>query len=77
MPIYEYMCEDCGMYEILADMAKRDEQVCPKCGKPSRRMPSRFAAHYKGPGFYTTDTRSALDACDEEIYEEVPLESEL
>jgi len=76
MPIYEYMCPKCGKYETIVDIDKRDDQLCPVCGEPVKRLLSKFAVHYKGPGFYTTDNRSALDAYDEETYGEELLDSD-
>ena len=71
LPLYEYECQECGRYEVLLN-ATDTHDVCLKCGRPVTRVPSTFAVHYKGPGFYTTDNRSALDAFDEQIIEEVP-----
>ena len=34
MPIYEYLCEDCGArFEKLVRHPGIDEMVCPSCGK--------------------------------------------
>ena len=49
MPIFEYLCDDCGTkFEKL--LRRSDDQVlCPECGE-SHLSPqlSRFAAHSNG-----------------------------
>lgn len=38
MPIYEYVCEDCGTrYEQLV-MTKRTKIACPKCSSPKHAL---------------------------------------
>ena len=38
MPIYEYRCTRCEVYEITRAMgAAPAEDTCPTCGQPSRR----------------------------------------
>jgi putative FmdB family regulatory protein len=45
MPIYEYLCPECGLrFEKLRPLSQADKEVtCPGCGKPARRRPSTFA----------------------------------
>jgi putative FmdB family regulatory protein len=32
MPVYEYLCDDCGPFKDLRPMAECDDpQVCPQC----------------------------------------------
>ncbi|WP_424347884.1 FmdB family zinc ribbon protein [Kocuria sp. CH-021] len=41
MPIYEYRCPDCGVFEKLLGMgAAARERTCPGCGAPARRLMS-------------------------------------
>jgi putative FmdB family regulatory protein len=53
MPIYEYLCQDCGAkFEKLVVKASDASGVtCPTCGKAhvSQQL-STFAAHTKGGG---------------------------
>jgi putative FmdB family regulatory protein len=58
MPIYEYICENCGNeFEML--VFRSDEPVCPACGdkKPTKKMSSfgfsvgfKFKSSSAGPG---------------------------
>ena len=53
MPIYEYLCQDCGAkFEKLVSSASASASVaCPTCGKDhASRQLSTFAAHTKGGG---------------------------
>jgi putative FmdB family regulatory protein len=55
MPIYEYICHDCGSkFEMLRPMSQSEEKAtCPKCGKPSGRALSRFACMAKDDTGFT------------------------
>jgi putative FmdB family regulatory protein len=56
MPIYEYLCEDCGAsYEVFQKMSDDPLVECEKCGGPLRKVLHPVAIHFKGSGFYTTD----------------------
>ncbi|WP_434994545.1 FmdB family zinc ribbon protein [Arthrobacter sp. Ld5] len=38
MPIYEYSCPGCDVYEVIRGMgAAPAEDACPTCGQPARR----------------------------------------
>jgi putative FmdB family regulatory protein len=48
MPIFEYLCQDCGtnFEKLVRRESDRDELVCPKCGqKHFEQQLSTFAAH--------------------------------
>ena len=53
MPIYEYLCQDCGakFEKLVQRPAAPDEIACPACGKVhvSQQL-STFAAHSKSGG---------------------------
>jgi len=44
MPIYEYICSDCGTkFEELRPISKSTEPAdCPKCKHPAKRAVSKF-----------------------------------
>ncbi len=50
MPIYEYVCSDCGhKFEQLRPCSQANEKgCCPKCKHPAERRLSRFASFTKG-----------------------------
>ena len=57
MPIYEFVCSECGEeFEDLVPMSD-PSTVCPACGstKANRLMPSNVGIAFKGSGFYVTD----------------------
>jgi len=47
MPIFEYLCEDCGSkFEKLVRRPGVDEVLCPSCGQSHlKQQHSTFAAH--------------------------------
>ena len=47
MPIFEYVCEDCGnKFEKLVRRPGADEVLCPSCGQSHLEQQfSSFAAH--------------------------------
>lgn len=54
MPLYEFMCEDCGeIFEVLVPNATSIHQVtCPSCNSDLvRKLISTFSAKIGGPGF--------------------------
>lgn len=41
MPIYEYRCPECSIFEVISPMsAASDQQSCPTCGGAARRKMS-------------------------------------
>ena len=57
MPIYEYVCDDCG-HELEALQGINDEVLteCPECSQATlRRKISAAAFRLKGGGWYETD----------------------
>jgi len=61
LPIYEYECEECGHcedYLLTFDMMKNNPPtVCSKCEGNLKKVFGSVYAHYKGSGFYTTESR--------------------
>lgn len=38
MPIYEYRCPECSIFEVISPMgAASDQRSCPTCGQTARR----------------------------------------
>ena len=51
MPIYEYLCEDCGtkFEKLVRRMGEAPTGACPSCGKNHLKQElSTFAAHANG-----------------------------
>ncbi|MHB1419598.1 MAG: FmdB family zinc ribbon protein [Bacillota bacterium] len=59
MPIYEYKCGECGVFEKSQRITEPALTHCPECGGQVQRIISRnINVIYKGSGFHTTDYRS-------------------
>lgn len=59
MPVYEYECEDCGIFEIKQSIKEDSLINCPKCHKNGlKRILSICSSHFKGDGFYSTDYKN-------------------
>ena len=63
MPNYDYRCRSCGnVFEVFQSMTDKKLKRCPDsaCGGfVERLVGSGSAVIFKGPGFYSTDYRSA------------------
>jgi len=76
LPVYEYRCSACGhTYEQREGFDAPNENVCPHCGALARRLLRPPAIIFKGPGFYTTDSRSKGLSGDGHRHEEEKAES--
>ncbi len=62
MPMYRYICENCGNEKVVFhSMNEEPTVVCDRCGHVMRRTIGRVGVIFKGSGFYTTDSRSKSD----------------
>ncbi len=59
MPLYDYQCEKCGhVFEVMQSFSDAPISQCPACkAKKVQRLISRPAVHFKGGGFYITDSK--------------------
>lgn len=62
MPIYKYICQDCGeRFKLLVRTGEdgdqeEDDPVCPNCGSSAvRKEVPNVGIRFKGSGFYRTD----------------------
>lgn len=65
MPLYEYMCDDCGCkFELLRRFSQSDDPaLCPHCERNhGRRLISTFAALSKGSDGVTSSV-SGSSSC--------------
>jgi putative FmdB family regulatory protein len=61
VPIYEFICEACGYeFEKIQTFSATTMPACMKCQSEqvTRRM-SRPAIHFKGSGWYITDSKKS------------------
>jgi putative FmdB family regulatory protein len=61
MPMYEYVCSDCG-YDFERVQSVHDEPLttCPECGGTVRRVISPVGIIFKGSGWYITDSKRQI-----------------
>jgi putative FmdB family regulatory protein len=55
MPIYEYRCEKCGVFEETQRITDPSLDRCPTCRRKVRRLISNTSFQLKGGGWYVTD----------------------
>ena len=52
MPVYEYECRKCGIFDYEQPMSARPLSRCPKCRAKVQKLISASAFHLKGGGWY-------------------------
>ena len=55
MPIYEYKCNRCGVFEAMQGIKESPLKKCPTCNSKVERQISRGSFILKGSGWYATD----------------------
>jgi len=65
MPIYEYVCSDCGLkFELLRTLSQANEGAsCPHCHNSAERVFSTFASFSKDEGGLTTPIAGSGSSC--------------
>lgn len=60
MPIYEYLCSECGhQLEVIQKISDEPLSVCPECEKSAlRKQISAPAFRLSGSGWYETDFKT-------------------
>jgi putative FmdB family regulatory protein len=59
LPIYEYSCPKCGVFEHLQKINDPALETCPQCGKKVKKLIGRnVGILFKAGGFYASDHRS-------------------
>jgi putative FmdB family regulatory protein len=66
VPTYEYECTRCGrITEEFKPVSAPRRQRCPHCrGRVERLISGGLGVHFKGSGFYVTDSRSGQPAAE-------------
>jgi putative FmdB family regulatory protein len=64
MPIYEFVCQHCGNeFEKILSFSAQTTPHCPKCNSQNvERRVGRPAIHFKGSGWYITDSKASKDS---------------
>jgi putative FmdB family regulatory protein len=55
MPIYEYQCQKCGMFEVTQRITENPLTKCPTCKSRVKKLISNTSFQLKGTGWYITD----------------------
>ncbi len=55
MPIYEYKCNKCGVFEVMQKITDAPFKKCPTCKGRAERLISSTSFVLKGSGWYATD----------------------
>ena len=60
MPIYEYMCGECGaQFELLQKVSDSNTTTCQQCDNQDvKRLVSATSFRLKGSGWYETDFKN-------------------
>jgi putative FmdB family regulatory protein len=62
VPIYEYECRKCGVFDYEQSIADRPLGRCPKCRSKVTKLISATAFHLKGGGWYADGYDRKSDA---------------
>lgn len=67
MPIYEFDCQEChDQFEQIMSFSATEAPLCPVCGSArTERRVSAPAIHFRGSGFYLTESRKENEAAKE------------
>lgn len=55
MPVYEYECPKCGVFEFTQSITSKPLSKCPTCHRKVKRLISLNNFILKGSGWYVTD----------------------
>lgn len=63
MPAYDFRCVECSHVCEITRPGRDDSPVpCPVCGGATKQVWHPVGVHFKGSGFYNTDSRPAASA---------------
>ena len=72
MPIYEYRCEKCGVFEATQKITERPLGRCPTCKGKVKKLISNTSFQLKGTGWYVTDYARKEKAPKEKTGDKAP-----
>ena len=55
MPVYEYECDRCGVFEATQRITQSPLKKCPTCKSKVHKLISQTSFQLKGTGWYVTD----------------------
>jgi len=72
MPIYEYECRKCGVFDYEHPMSARPLARCPRCRSKVTKLISATAFHLKGGGWYADGYDKKSGTADSDSKAETP-----
>ncbi len=75
MPAYDFRCKSCRhTFEVVRPAGESSPPECPECGGDTKRVFTPVGVHFKGSGFYSTDSKgkNAAAASSDAKPESVP-----
>ncbi len=75
MPTYEYKCTKCDHQFDIWQEVGAEPPACPECESVVKKIFHPVSVHYKGSGFYVTDSRSKNASASSEKKTETKTES--
>jgi putative FmdB family regulatory protein len=72
MPIYEYECRKCGVFDYEHPMSARPLARCPRCRSKVTKLISATAFHLKGGGWYADGYDKKSSTADSDSKVETP-----
>jgi len=65
MPVYEYICSECGLkFELLRPLSQANQGAsCPRCYNSAERIFSAFTSVSKGKSGSTSHVAGAGSSC--------------
>lgn len=67
MPLYEYVCSQCGhRIEVVQKVGDPSPKICTSCGGVLKKVISAPALQFKGNGWYITDYAKKSSPREEE-----------
>lgn len=59
MPVYEYECPKCEVFEIIQSINDDKLETCPTCNSPIKKLISQTTFQLKGGGWYSDGYNSS------------------
>jgi putative FmdB family regulatory protein len=77
LPTYEYQCPKCkASYELRQGFDAETTHTCEACGKgTAKRVLHAPRVHFKGDGWYVTDSRNKTSAVSDTSSDSAPADS--
>ena len=73
MPIYEYRCDDDGVFEVTRPLGTSPERIgCPECGSEARRVFSKPMVSFSPPALVAAIEHAEKSRDEPEVVTSLP-----